>query len=108
MDVKKMITQEKRERTVDLIAAGLWTACLVAALLTGVPILIAAGGLGLGMRIRSVVDRGRVLIYMDAISKHEAVVEYLLAKIDGTIPPGSQDGSMDLEQLQATPKKDRS
>jgi len=103
-----MIVQEKRERTVDLIAGGLWAVCLITAIMASIPILIAAGGLGLGMRIRSVIDRGRVIIYMDAISKHEAVVEYLLSKIDGTIQPGSQDGIMDLEQLRATPKKDRS
>lgn len=108
MDIKKMIIQEKRERTIDLIAAGLWAALLASALWTGAPVIAAAGGLGLGLRLRSITGRGRVLIYMDAISKHEAVVEYLLARMDGTIPPGPPEDHLDLEQLQATPKKDRS
>ncbi len=83
MDFQKWIAREKWETAFDMLAAG------------GLAVLIVAGSrvgfvwwasaffsILLGMRLKSVTMRARIISWMTTAKKQEAVIEYLTTVVE--------------------------
>mgnify|MGYP001600111947 CR=1 FL=1 len=105
MDIQKMMGQERRERTIDIVLAGLWLVFIFAIAMTSMTwYLLVLGGVSLGIRIQRALMCSRILLYMETVSKQEGVIEYLVGKIEGVPGPGVQM----IELMHQPSKKDMS
>lgn len=83
MDYQKWISREKWETAFDMMSAGGLVVLIVAGSRVGFVWWASAFfSVLLGMRLKSVTTRARIVMWMTTAKKQEAVIEYLTTALE--------------------------